>query len=76
MHWSCRRCTSTQNTWQQTKHFNQNFDRNGLFLFFKFQRSTFNLEIDSPRTSNRIYLQRNSFSNHISQGNVHNLKRN
>ena len=33
MHWSCRRRTSTQNTWQQTRYFNVDFDSNGLFLY-------------------------------------------
>ena len=44
MHRFCRRSNSTQNTWQQTRYFNVDFDSNGLFLFYIFQRSTHNLE--------------------------------
>ena len=33
MHWSCRPRTSTQNTWQQTRYFNVDFDINGLYFF-------------------------------------------
>ena len=34
MHWSCRRRTSTQNTWQQTRFFKVNFDSNGFIFIF------------------------------------------
>ena len=76
MHWSCRRCTLIQNTWQQTRYFNVDFDSNGLlFVFYVFSRGTFNLEknkkhllrkmFGSPHTINRIYLLWNCFSNYV-----------
>ena len=38
-HWSCRRRTSTQNTWQQNKYFTVDFVDNGLsFPFFMYFR--------------------------------------
>ena len=33
-HWFCRPYTSIQNTCQQTRYFNVDFDSNGLFLLF------------------------------------------
>ena len=44
IHWSCRQCTSSQNTWQQTRYFNVDFVINGWYIFSIFQSSTFNLE--------------------------------
>ena len=38
IHWYCRRHNSIQNTWQQTKYFNVDFDSNGLFLLFIYFR--------------------------------------
>ena len=41
----CRHRILTRNTWQQTRHFNLDFDIIGLlFPFLIFQRSTFDLE--------------------------------
>ena len=38
IHWFCKRHTSIQNTWQQTRYFNVDFDSNGLFLLFIYFR--------------------------------------
>ena len=38
IHWFCKRHTWTQNAWQQTRYFNTDFDRNGLFLLFIYFR--------------------------------------
>ena len=38
IHWFCRRHNSVQNTWQQTKYFNVDFDSNRLFLLFIYFR--------------------------------------
>ena len=34
MQWSCRHCTSIQNTWQYTRYFKVDFDSNGLLFPF------------------------------------------
>ena len=61
----CRRSNSTQNTWQQTRYFNVDFDSNGLFLFYilekylqfrKDQKHLLEKMFGSPHTSNRIYF--------------------
>ena len=36
MHCSYRRSTSNQNTWQQTRYFNVDFDSNGLLFLFSY----------------------------------------
>ena len=47
IHWFCGPHTLIQNTWQQTRYFNVDFDSNGSFLLFIYfrsdQASTFNL---------------------------------
>ena len=72
-YWKCsKRRTSTQNTWQQTRYFNIDFDSNELlFLFYisekylklkKKQKHLFGRIFGSPHTSNLIYILRNCFS--------------
>ena len=75
IHSSCRRRTSTQNTWQQTRYFNVDFDSNGLLflvlyfrevpLFRKKQKHLLKKIFGSTHTSNRTYLLRNCFSNYV-----------
>ena len=74
MHWFCTHHTSTQNTWQQTKYFNVDFDSNGLFLFLYFKelpsiqkklKYLFGKIFGSLDTSNWIYLLRNYISNYV-----------
>ena len=36
VHWSYRRSTSNQNTWQQTSYFNVDVDSNGLLFLFSY----------------------------------------
>ena len=74
MHWSCRRRTSTQNTWQWIKYFNLHFDGyEFVFLFFhiseKYLQFTKKRKVllrkvfGSPHTGNQIYLLRSCFQN-------------
>ena len=82
MHWYCRRPTSTQSTWQQTRYFNVDFDSNGLFFSFlyisekqlqfrKKQKHLLEKIFNSPHASNQIYLLWNCFSNYVYLKDMH-----